>query len=73
MEGTSKRARHFRSNLGRGSFFAGLDKSLLINMCGVNNVRNCDLLQSKRYAEKFFQAYMGGWLVGFFSKTKFFL
>ena len=27
----------------------------------------------KGYAENFFQAYMGGWLVGFFSKTKFFL
>jgi len=27
----------------------------------------------KGYAEIFFKTYMGGWLVGFFSKTKFFL
>ena len=29
--------------------------------------------QRKWYAEIFFKTYMGGWLVGFFSKTKFFL
>ena len=28
---------------------------------------------NKRYAENFLKTYMGGWLVGFFSKTKFFL
>jgi hypothetical protein len=30
-------------------------------------------VNSKGYAENFLKTYMGGWLVGFFSKTKFFL
>ena len=57
---------------GGAIFFGGITNKKPRNPLGFHSITFLPFWV-KGYEEKKFKTYMGGWLVGFFSKTKFFL